>query len=510
MIIKKRLAKKSERGLYLQDRELKDTVFQPGTAFRYVVDVKRNKIILLTSDEETKNTVSKRKLKNGELKPVLDFRNKKVLNSIFKDNEYLQVTILEDRVIVEGYEKSDENQLNKAFRTIKGLLKRKVTDITQIISVKKKFEVHLSRTQLEAAAGGYDFGYSEQLSILDDVYGKKTAKNIKKSLKIPFIVSSFCSGAGMMDKAFKDGGFDIIFGLEIDKNASISYRHNIGEHVVQGDLVTYDRNSIPPTPIKISGTPCFGFSNNNRISHSINNPNNLLLREYIDIIKRDRTTQVFLIENVPQIFSAGNGLFKNEIFYELGDEFEITAEVCNSADYGDPQIRQRAIIIGSKIGKINIPKPIYSKENYRTVADAFRGLNDSIPNQKDYTKPSDLTELKMSFVPQGGNIKDIPEELRPKGGHSDVYRRLRLDKPSITIVNPRKSNITHPLLNRSLSVRESARIQSVKDDFVFKGPLSSMQMQVANGVPLRMMTSIAQEIKKAIENHNNNCASLSY
>jgi len=86
---------------------------------------------------------------------------------------------------------------------------------------------------------------------------------------------------------------------------------------------------------------------------------------------------------------------------------------------------------------------------------------------------------RIKHVQQGGNVKDIPEEIRPKGQHSDMYKRLEWDKPSITIVNPRKAMLLHPTENRILSIRECCRLFSLPDNFIFKGSLSAMQESIA-------------------------------
>lgn len=109
----------------------------------------------------------------------------------------------------------------------------------------------------------------------------------------------------------------------------------------------------------------------------------------------------------------------------------------------------------------------------------------------------------MSYVPPGGNWRDIPDHLRTPNmcgnTHSSVFRRLEWEKPSITITNVRKSNILHPVFNRILSVREAARLFGLKDNFVFKGTLSSMQQQVANLVPTQLAKAIGQQIKQAFQ-----------
>lgn len=203
--------------------------------------------------------------------------------------------------------------------------------------------------------------------------------------------------------------------------------------------------------------------------------------------------KVFVLENVPQLLTKGKK-FVEEIKERLSN-FEITVNKVNSADFGSAQKRSRAIIIGSKIGKIELKAPKIC--NVKTVRQAFEGLNDSIPNQLDYPKSKEDTKKRMSYVPQGGNFKDIPEELRTKGKHSNSYHRLAWDEQSITIPNIRKSCIMPPEGNRVLSVREAARLFDLPDSFVFYGTLASRQQMIANAVPLSLSTAIAKVIKNA-------------
>lgn len=202
---------------------------------------------------------------------------------------------------------------------------------------------------------------------------------------------------------------------------------------------------------------------------------------------------VFVIENVPQLLTKGKQ-FVEEIKERLSG-FEITINKVNSAHYGSAQVRERAIIIGSKIGKIELPKPIVRL--YKTVRQAFEGLTDSTPNQLDYSKSGEEVKERMSYVQPGGNFKDIPEHLRGKGVHSNSYKRLEWDKQSITIANPRKSCVMPPEGNRILSVRECARLFDLPDSFKFVGTLANKQQMIANAVPLTLATAIAKAVKKA-------------
>ncbi|MBG9776168.1 DNA cytosine methyltransferase [Brevibacillus laterosporus] len=507
-MIKERKAKNSSRGIYLQDKELKQTSFQPSSHFKYIVDPVNKKVIIVPSDNEKDNTVSKRVMSDG-VKPVIDIRKQEAL-AVFKECDYLQVQIYEEQIIVEGYQQAEESIVTKVGNKIKKAFgrKSKVTDITNILPVKKKVTVAVSREELKKVVGStFDiseesFDFVCQNENINEGFFNKVKESLK-NLAIPLQITSLFSGAGIMDLGFKQAGFDIVFALEKDPDAVKTYRYNHGGYVVHADITKFDKTSITKAPIMIGGSPCKGFSNSNRNTNFLDNPNNLLVREYIEAIKRNENCKVFVLENVPQILTAGNGQFKNEIYEQLSD-FEITSGKMKAVSFGVPQDRERAIIIGSKIGRIELPEPTFRPEYYKTVRDAFGGLNDSIPNQLDVSKAKELTIKRMSYVPQGGNVFNIPEEIRPKGKHSDLYKRLEWDKPSITIVNPRKATITHPEENRIISVREAARLQSIPDDFIFQGTLNGKQQQVADGVPFNLAYAVAKVIKKAIMKFNFN------
>ncbi|MFC0416770.1 DNA cytosine methyltransferase [Cytobacillus solani] len=512
-MIKSRKAKNSKRGLYLQDNELKQTAFQPGTNFKYVIDTKNKKMVIIPS-ESSVNTVSKRATKSG-VKPVIDIRNKEAL-SIFREADYLQVEIQEDQIIVSGYEEKSSSALAKVSKKIASVFSKKsnVLDITSLLDVRKKFEFRLGSDELAKAVGHAQ--QFVQLSIFDVIgdthsYSSQSIQTIEKGLKnikVPLQVISLFSGAGIMDKGFVEEGFDISFALELDEDAVATYRANHGNHVEQGDITKFDKKRFNQigSPIMIGGSPCQGFSSANRHSNFLDNPNNLLVKEFIESIKANSNCQVFVLENVPKLLSAGDGKFKQEIYDELSD-FEITSGVLTATDFGEAQERKRAFIIGSKIGKIDLPKPTHSPDHYVTVRKALEGLHEDVPNQMDFTKPKPSTIERMQTVPEGGNWRDFPDEFKTTSmftgkTHSSVYRRLAWDQPSITIANPRKSNLTHPTKNRILSVRECARLFGLKDDFIFKGSLSSMQQQVCNAVPVKLARAVARVVKHAIMRYN--------
>lgn len=500
MLIKTRRAKNSKRGLYLQDRQLRDTVFQPGTHYKYVIDLKNRKMVILASEDEG-NTVCKRDLKKM-VKPVLDIRSKKALE-VFEGCEYLQVEIHEDQIVVSGYVTDSDKLLSKAKRLVSKFIKtgQKAQDISDLLHVKKTAEIVLDKEELEQE-GGY-----EQLSFsFDEIEYPARSTNVQymeraiQNLHIPLQVDCLFAGAGLFDYGFLKSGYEIMFAVEMNPDAVKTYRANIGNHILQKDVTKVDTNRYS-SPIMIGGSPCQGFSNSNRYTNYLDNPNNRLVRSYIDAVKANKNCKVFVLENVPQILTAGNGKFKDEILAELSD-FDIEYQVLNAADYGTPQARKRAILIGSKIGKIKMPVPTHIGHHV-TVREQLSGLTRKVSNQHDISKAKEVTLERIKSVPAGGNINDIPEAIRPNGKHSDMYKRIDWDKPSVTIVHPRKSMLLHPEEDRILSVRECARIQGLSDEFVFHGSLSGRQQQVANGVPFQLAKAIAKVIRESITKFNN-------
>ena len=125
--------------------------------------------------------------------------------------------------------------------------------------------------------------------------------------------------------------------------------------------------------------------------------------------------------------------------------------------------------------------------------------NSKYATQNEVSLNNDLVIKRYTYIPQGGNWRDIPEELMGNYKdktrcHSGIYKRLREDEPSVVISNYRKMMLIHPKQNRGLSVREAARLQSFPDDFFFEGPISHIQQQIGNAVPPLLAKAIFNQI----------------
>ncbi|WP_276338714.1 DNA cytosine methyltransferase [Bacillus licheniformis] len=234
---------------------------------------------------------------------------------------------------------------------------RKKKSLPKINKLKNKVEILVSKQQLNKAVGS-EF---QQLTIFDILQDStniatdtvnnniSTFKRAIDNLKVPLQIISLFSGAGVMDQGFIEAGFDIKFALEKDADAVKTYAFNIGQHIEQADIKDFDFKQFEQigAPIMVGGPPCQGFSSANRHTNYLDNPNNELIKYFVKAVQANPHCKVFVLENVEEILTAGNGKFKNEILQELSD-FEITTGVINSADMGSAQVRRRAIFIALK------------------------------------------------------------------------------------------------------------------------------------------------------------------
>lgn len=461
--------KKSSRGLTfsLDDKEL------IGTKYRYFID-KKNKSIIIVPDDNGNMTVSRKK-SGKKFKALYDIRSKEV-KELCSSADYLEVDIRTDKIIVHTY------------KTIKEKIKSNVIKLEDILE--KTGEIVL------ADAVGFSSILSEENTYTNTLSSK---------LSQVYNVASLFSGAGLLDYTFsKDEHFNIVYGVDFDENACMTYKENIGNHIVCKDIRNVSPDEIPDINVCIGGPCCQGYSNENRHNeNSIESLNKrLLIDDYIRIVKA-KSPDVFVIENVPQLLTKDHGLYISKVFENLSS-YHISTAVIEDDKVGGYSIRKRAIIIGNKFEKFNFPSIKLSI--VQTVRDALSKVTSSWYNYNDVTKPNKATVEKMSYVPQGGNWKDIPERLHKfkKNTHSNTYRRLSWNEPSPTITNWRKTNLLHPEENRILTVAEASAIMGLNKDFKIMGnTLNSKQQQIGNGVTQAISRYIKHCVLSILNKNNN-------
>lgn len=325
-------------------------------------------------------------------------------------------------------------------------------------------------------------------------YNVKNDTNLDLKGNIIKVVSMF-SGAGMLDYAFhKDEDFEIVFASDIMPEACVSYKENIGPHIVNKSITDISGEEIPKADAIIGGVPCKPFSNANRkVGNRLEkHEDSKLVLEFIRIV-REGIYKVFAIENVPSLITACNGEYFKAI-KECLDDYDIEAKVLQDGECGGYSTRKRVFIVGSKIGKanFNILKSFIPK----TVGAALDKVTENWFNYNDITIAKPETLEKIKYIKQGENFMSIPENLRGRGNHSNRYRRLEEDKPSCTLTNFRKAMILHPNLNRIISVAEALAISGFDYDFKILGErLDARQQQVGNGVPFALGLALKNVIK---------------
>jgi DNA (cytosine-5)-methyltransferase 1 len=344
------------------------------------------------------------------------------------------------------------------------------------------------------------------------------------------------SGAGGMSLGAHMAGIRIPIAIELDQYAHATYALNHPETVA----LRADMNGIMdvrlPTfnePLVLfGGPPCQGFSTSNQRTRGELNDKNWLYKSFVGLAQRMRPQWV-VFENVRGILETEGGRFAEKVQSDLTDiGYSVTSGLLNAADFGVPQIRYRFFIIARLVGKAPpLPEP---REGPRiTVEDAIEDLPEltvgasicELPypmaprsvyarrlRAHSETVSGNLVTVnaphiveRYRHVPPGGNWEDIPEHLMKNYAdrsrcHTGIYRRLRSDAPSVVIGNFRKNMLIHPALDRGLSVREAARIQSFPDWFRFEGSIGMQQQQVGNAVPPLLAKAVFDCIVEAEAN----------
>lgn len=333
------------------------------------------------------------------------------------------------------------------------------------------------------------------------------------------------SGCGGLSLGFEMAGFNIMLAIDNWEDALITYRKNHkGSNTFNGDLLTINpkdieqKFNIKDVDVIIGGPPCQGFSVAGK--RIIDDDRNKLYKSFVRFVDYFHP-RAFVMENVPNILSIGGGAIRDEVmrdFTSLG--YNVSYKVLTASDYGVPQNRRRAIFVGLQEDKFDFSIPIVSHkvtteealsdlpegsiadgDNYvskpLSVYQALMRKNSESVYNHEITSHSQQTVDIISMVPDGGNYKNLPLELQNTRKVHIAWTRLNSKKPSITIDTGHRHHF-HYKWNRVPTVRESARIQSFPDDYIFLCSKTSQYKQVGNAVPPLMAKAIAEQLKTTL------------
>lgn len=337
------------------------------------------------------------------------------------------------------------------------------------------------------------------------------------------------SGCGGLSKGFVDAGCDVLLGVDIDQAALNTFEKNhpgaVGLNGSLADAGTFEKMKDivggRSVDIIVGGPPCQGFSLTG--PRNFDDERNRLYLSYIRAVELFQP-KGFIIENVPGMATLYKGEVKNEIlrrFKNLG--YNIDCKVLCAADYGVPQIRKRLVFVAVKnnIGEVSFPEPILKPANYVTSREAIddlpslevdlgievasysnaartayqkkmRGKCKVLANHTA-TLHKDFVKDVIAQVPEGGNYKDLPPGVGEHRKFHMAWTRCDGHKPSRTIDTGHR-NYFHYEYNRIPTVRESARLQSFPDDFVFTGTRTQQYRQVGNAVPPMLGRALAKHL----------------
>lgn len=348
-------------------------------------------------------------------------------------------------------------------------------------------------------------------------------KEVKVDTKTMNVIDLF-SGAGGLSYGFEMAGFNVLLGIDNDEAALNTFKLNHNESkILKCDITSISyKSDIKPLigdrniDVIVGGPPCQGMSISG--PRKFDDPRNGLYLSYIRLVK-EIMPKAFVIENVSGIVSLFKGRIKDHIIDELTKiGYKVQFKTLIASDYGVPQNRKRVIFVGTLEDGFSYPEPVGDTITTKmAISDLPRleyELGDTesdylTPPQNEYQKlmrcysqkvynhvaanHSDRVKEIIALVPDGGNYKSLPEELRETRKFNVAWTRFPSDKPSPTIDTGHRHHF-HYKFNRVPTVRESARLQSFPDNFIFTGNKTQQFRQVGNAVPPILAKIIADKL----------------
>lgn len=371
------------------------------------------------------------------------------------------------------------------------------------------------------------------------------------------------AGAGGFSLSAHNAGINVLAAVELNQQAAETYRANLIEKLgIDTYLFNHDVNQVDirsmmkyqglssgELDLLLGGPPCQGFSSHRLKLTGKADPRNKLLLRYFDFVG-ELKPKFFLVENVPGLLWKKHEKYLTE-FFELARNFRYkivkdSPLIINARDYGVPQNRKRAFILGVR-EDIYFPdetwppspthfNPKLNRKCWKTASSVFERPPQSVLNElvEQYKSLLGVDEdgaiefvNSLSFgepicsddpcnvhmahtnkivqrfaqTPINGGRTDIDFRLpchEVHQGHKDVYGRILFHTPSNTITtgcnNPSKGRFVHPWENHGITLRHAARLQSFPDDYIFHGTTTEQAMQIGNAVPINLGRSLISTI----------------
>jgi DNA (cytosine-5)-methyltransferase 1 len=332
-------------------------------------------------------------------------------------------------------------------------------------------------------------------------------------------IDFFC-GAGGFSLGLVKAGHELYCGVDHWLPSQNTYEAYFGKDKFK----KIDLSSVDPKDIKkilgikadeidlvVGGPPCQGFSSMGK--QNLKDPRNKLAINFAEIIAVIKP-KFFILENV----SAVQGKKFEALITNLSDLFNeagytnLHAEVLDAQEFNVPQRRKRFFLIGSLDKKIELSMPSGSKK-LATVGQAILdlvGKENAFKNHVPMNHNS-IVKARLKYIPEGGklDLEKLPKSLsygtradfkeNKIKNFSHIYQRLSRDKISGTIVPGHNAFPIHPTEDRSLTVREAARIQTFPDKIEFFGTRQDQCILVGNAVPINLSLAFGKHLNKLMK-----------
>lgn len=345
---------------------------------------------------------------------------------------------------------------------------------------------------------------------------------------------SLFTGIGGLMLGFMNAGVEILSSYDMKNSVARNSELNFPLiHHIKSDISELSTSDMmehiegKKVDIVFGGPPCQGFSIFGRrrfvntLSHKADqDERNELSLKFIELAIGLDPSAIFM-ENVKGFISTkrGDSTYLKEVerrLFEAGYEFQY--QVVNCANYGVPQSRERFILVAWKTGftfiwpeRKHFPEPKSWQRGYVTVGDVIADLTDPSTHSEEFSHVpmahKELVVERYKLIPEGGRLPEdtLPDHLQ-KGYRSDsvknfshVYKRLSRFTPATTMVPGHNAFPVHPVLNRTLTVREAARIQTFPDWLRFVGTRQQQCTLVGNAVPPLLAEIFANTIAKTLK-----------
>lgn len=331
------------------------------------------------------------------------------------------------------------------------------------------------------------------------------------------------AGAGGATQGLAESGIRVLGAVEIERHAAASYRANHADvRLWQQDIRSLPaqemRRELGLEPGELTllkaCPPCQGFSSLADGGSTRDDPRNELVVDTVRFVRAFRP-KIVLVENVRGLARDPRSERIRAALGSLG--YSSRNYLVDATDFGVPQRRKRFIMLAVRGKRRGLPDRLDTgSSGVATVRTAFskleRQISDSDPLHEE-VEVSEIVRRRIEAVPIGGDRFDLPTELQlechrkltggSSRGASGSYGRLKWDEPAPTMTTrcttPACGSFIHPDLNRPITLREAAAIQTFPADYKFVGGRVAVASQIGNAVPILMARNIASAALQIVE-----------